>query len=38
MAKIKNTDNTKCWQGFRATGTLTIVAESIKSYKFFFKF
>ena len=28
MTKIKNTDSTKCWQGFRSTGSHMLFVEA----------
>lgn len=32
MTKIKKTDNTKCWRGYKTTGILTHCWRSIKCY------
>ena len=30
MSEIKQTDNTKCWQGREGTGTLYVAGENVK--------
>ena len=37
IAKIKKTDNTKCWRGYGTNGTLYIAHGSVKWYKDFIK-
>ena len=37
MSEIKQTDNTKCWQGREGTGTLYVAGENVKQCNHFRK-